>query len=473
MTLEPSSFQTLSRVERVMNAIKERLASRALAAGAKLPSIRRFAASQQVSKSTVVEAYERLVAEGIIQSRPGSGFYVTHHLPPLALAELGPKLDREVDPFWISRQSLEAKDDFLKPGCGWLPASWMPQEEVRRALRFLARAQPSSLADYGTPLGFAPLRQLLANRLERYHIEASANQILLTESGTQAIDFLCRFLLEPGDVVLVDDPCYFNFNALLRVHRVKVVSVAYTPHGPDLAAFETALKTHNPRLYITNSAFHNPTGATLSPAVAHRLLKLAEASNLIIIEDDIFADFEHQPSPRLAAFDHFERVIYIGSFTKTISAAARCGFIVARADWIDGLIDLKIATSFGGDGLVHSDFPTLVLADNPARQNLANIFVSFSPDLRKLPSAKAAMERLKGAQINPAGFVLRGYSALEILAQSLQKAENQDFANLNQTLNNNEFDTPLGKIRFDTKGDANMIDYAIHRWERDTIIAVN
>jgi len=93
--------------------------------------------------------------------------------------------------------------------------------------------------------------------------------------------------------------------------------------------------------------------------------------------------------------------------------------------------------------------------------------------LRKLPSAKAAMERLKGAQINPAGFVLRGYSALEILAQSLQKAENQDFANLNQTLNNNEFDTPLGKIRFDTKGDANMIDYAIHRWERDTIIAVN
>jgi len=351
MTLEPSSFQTLSRVERVMNAIKERLASRALAAGAKLPSIRRFAASQQVSKSTVVEAYERLVAEGIIQSRPGSGFYVTHHLPPLALAELGPKLDREVDPFWISRQSLEAKDDFLKPGCGWLPASWMPQEEVRRALRFLARAQPSSLADYGTPLGFAPLRQLLANRLERYHIEASANQILLTESGTQAIDFLCRFLLEPGDVVLVDDPCYFNFNALLRVHRVKVVSVAYTPHGPDLAAFETALKTHNPRLYITNSAFHNPTGATLSPAVAHRLLKLAEASNLIIIEDDIFADFEHQPSPRLAAFDHFERVIYIGSFTKTISAAARCGFIVARADWIDGLIDLKIATSFGGGAL--------------------------------------------------------------------------------------------------------------------------
>jgi len=138
---------------------------------------------------------------------------------------------------------------------------------------------------------------------------------------------------------------------------------------------------------------------------------------------------------------------------------------------IDQLSD-KI-TFVGGDGLVHSDFPTLVLADNPARQNLANIFASFPPDPRKLPSASAAVEHFKDAQINPAGLALRGYSALEILAQSLEKAGNKDFANLNQSLNRNAFDTPLGEIRFNAKGDANIIDYAIHRWERDTIIAVN
>jgi DNA-binding transcriptional MocR family regulator len=231
----------VTRVEQVMGAIRQRLASRRLVYGSKLPSIRSFAATMQVSKSTVVEAYERLAAERTIGSRPSSGFYVTGHMPPLALSELGPQLDRAVDPFWVSRQSLETNDEFLKPGCGWLPSSWMPDGAIRSAMRSLARADSMSLTDYGTPLGFAPLRQLLAGRIERYHVDISPDQIMLTESGTQAIDLLCRFFLQPGDTVLVDDPCYFNFNALLRVHRVKIVSVPYTPHGPDLDMFEDVL----------------------------------------------------------------------------------------------------------------------------------------------------------------------------------------------------------------------------------------
>ncbi len=89
---------------------------------------------------------------------------------------------------------------------------------------------------------------------------------MLTESGTQAIDLLCRFLIEPGDTVLVDDPCYFTFQALLRAHRAKIVSVAYTPSGPNVELFAETVEEHRPRLYITNSAIHNPTGATLSPS---------------------------------------------------------------------------------------------------------------------------------------------------------------------------------------------------------------
>src|SRR5690606_3707414 len=106
-------------------------------------------------------------------------------------------------------------------------------------------------------------------------MEASPDQIMLTDSGTQAIDLLCRFLLEPGDTVLVDDPCYFNFHALLRAHRARIVSVPYTPTGPDVDAFASTVEEHRPRLYITNSGIHNPTGATLSPVTAHRVLKIA------------------------------------------------------------------------------------------------------------------------------------------------------------------------------------------------------
>jgi DNA-binding transcriptional MocR family regulator len=323
----------------------------------------------QVSVSTVVDAYDRLVAEGAILSRPGSGFYVANHTVPLALSEVGPKLDRAVDPFWVSRQSLEAEDGVLKPGCGWLPPTWLPQDRIRRALRTLSRTDGAALSDYGSPLGLPPLRQLIARRMAERGVEASPDQIMLTESGTQAIDLLCRFLLEPGDTVLIDDPCYFNFQALLRAHRAHMVSVPYTANGPDIEVFATALVEHRPRLYITNSAIHNPTGATLSPVVAHRVLKLADQHALTIIEDDIFADFEHIPAPRLAAFDGLDRVIHIGSFSKTLSAAARCGFVAAKAGWIEGLTDLKIATTFGG-GRLSAELVLNVLSDGGYRKHM-------------------------------------------------------------------------------------------------------
>ncbi|MFI7967503.1 aminotransferase class I/II-fold pyridoxal phosphate-dependent enzyme, partial [Acinetobacter baumannii] len=119
----------------------------------------------------------------------------------------------------------------------------------------------------------------------------------------------------------------------------------------DLEAFKEAIESYNPRLYITNSGIHNPTGATLSLSTAHQLLKLIDQSNLIVIEDDIFSDFEYTPAPRLAALDNLSRVIFIGSFSKTLSASIRCGYIIAKPEWIDQITDLKIATSFSHNGL--------------------------------------------------------------------------------------------------------------------------
>lgn len=361
-----------TRVGLVISTIRRRIDSRSLTPGARLPSVRALARTLSVSVSTVVEAYNRLVADGAILSRPGSGFFVASHIAPLALSEIGPRLDRAVDPFWVSRQSLEAAEGVLKPGCGWLPPSWLPQAGLRRALRGLSRADEATLSDYGTPLGLPALRQLIARRMAGHGVEASPDQIMLTESGTQAIDLLCRFLIEPGDTVLIDDPCYFNFQALLRAHRARIVSVPYTPGGPDIEHFAATLAEHRPRLYITNSGVHNPTGATLSQVVAHRVLNLAEQNDLTIIEDDIFADFEHTAAPRLAAFDGLERVIHIGSFTKTLSAAARCGFVATKPEWIDRLTDLKIATAFGS-GSLNAELVLRVLGDGGYRKHLDHL----------------------------------------------------------------------------------------------------
>ena len=362
------------RTAGVMAAIRERIAGRALAPGDRLPSIRRFAAAMKVSPSTVVEAYDRLAAEGLIRAQRGSGFYVAHAAPaPLRLAEAETPKARAVDPFWVSRQSLDADAAVLKPGCGWLPADWMPNETLRRAIRSLARSDSDLLAYYGGTRGSPALRRLLLGRLAEEGIAAGPDHLMLSNTGTQALDLVCRFLLRPGDTVLVDDPCYFNFQALLKAHQARVVGVPYTPSGPDVAAFEAVLSAERPRLYITNSAIHNPTGATLGPQVAHRLLNAAAAGETIIVEDDIFADFEPEPSTRLAALDGLDRVIRIGSFSKTLSASARCGYIAARPDWIEGLVDLQIATNFGGPNPISSEIIAHMLAGGGYRKHMEEL----------------------------------------------------------------------------------------------------
>jgi DNA-binding transcriptional MocR family regulator len=389
------SEDSLSLVENVMRAVRRRIAARTLAPGAKLPSIRVMAAEMGVSKSTVVEAYDRLAAESVIRSRRGSGFFVAGHLPPLALAEIGPKLDRAIDPLWVSRQVLEAGEGVMMPGCGWLPDSWLASDELRRAMRSVARnADAARLTRYDMPRGLAALRRLLARRQAEQGIEVSPDQIILTDSATQAIDLLCRFLLEPGDTVLVDDPCYFNFHALLKAHRVRVVSVPYTPSGPDVAAFAAALTEHRPRLYLTNVALHNPTGATIAPAVAHRILRLAEQHDLTIIEDEVFVDLEPEPSPRLAAFDGLERVVQVGSFSKALTASARCGYIVARADWIEPLLDLKIAVSYGGSRLP-AELTLAVMTDGSYRHHLDRLRDRLSKTMGE------TITKLKGLGIEP------------------------------------------------------------------------
>ncbi|WP_342363601.1 PLP-dependent aminotransferase family protein [Terrarubrum flagellatum] len=380
----------------VMNAIRARIASRALAADDRLPSIRQFAIAMGVSPSTVVDAYDRLVAEGLIRARRGSGFYVSAMaLPPLALAEDRPPLDRAVDPLWVSRESLDADASTLKPGCGWLPANWMPTDALRRAARALARADDAVLTDYGGTRGATSLRRVLMARFVEEGIETSSAQLMLTSSGTQAVDLICRFLLRPGDTVLVDDPCYFNFRALLRAHQVKIVSAPYTPSGPDIAAFEAVLAAERPRLYVTNSALHNPTGATLSAHAAHRVLNAAAAHDLIIVEDDIFGDFEPEPSPRLAALDGLHRVIRIGSFSKTLSGSARCGYIAARPDWIEDLVNLQVATNFGGPSPIATELIANVLSSGGYRKHMEEL-------RRRLARAqRLTIEKLQRVGIEP------------------------------------------------------------------------
>lgn len=354
----------------VMDHITRRIRSRALMAGDRLPSVRGLARTLHVSPSTVVEAYDVLAAEGTIFARRGAGFFVADRVQPFAVAQTGPQLEREVDPLWVARQSIDAGAEIAKPGCGWLPTDWMPVASLRRAMRRVTRGDSIALTDYGTAQGHDGLRRHVARKLHDQGIGTDPVDVLLTNSGSQALDLICRLLLKPGDTVLVDDPCYFNFQALLRAHQISIVSVPYTQGGPDLQVFETALKEHRPRLYLTNSALHNPTGATITAASAHRVLSLAETYDLLIVEDAIFSEFEPELSPRLAALDGQDRVLTVGSFSKTLSASLRCGYVAARGDWISALTDLQVAINFGGPSPMVTELLHAALTDGSYRKHM-------------------------------------------------------------------------------------------------------
>ncbi|MBX6320392.1 MAG: PLP-dependent aminotransferase family protein [Rhodospirillaceae bacterium] len=334
----------LPLVEQIVAAIRQQVDERRLRPGARLPSIRGFARSHHVSRFTVVEAYDRLVALGYLQSRRGSGFFAAPRQPDDAVPP-APGHEHNDELVWLIRRLLDARPGTILAGGPWLPDSWLDEAGIRRNLRAVARQTGPHLLEYGDPYGYPPLRELLALSLGELGINAGPHQIVLTHGASQGLEFVIRHLLRPGDAALVDDPGYYNLFGNLRLHGVRLVGVERRPDGPDLAALEQAAAEHRPRVYFTQSAMHNPTGSGIGPHAAFRILGIAERHGFRIVEDDIFCDLQPRPTPRLATLDQLERVIYVRSFSKTLSGSLRVGFLVADAATADALADVKMLSA--------------------------------------------------------------------------------------------------------------------------------
>lgn len=329
-------------VHQIVTAVMKQIDDRALRSGARMPSIRQFAADHGVSRFTVVQAYDRLVATGHLRSQQGSGFYVAPRARPRAARETTCRLDSANDILWLLRNALRHDAPEAMPGVGWLPHAWMDEEGIQRSLRALSGKRGGFLTHYGEPAGYLPMRELLQNRLAENGIQAEANQIVLTKGASHALDLIARYLVRPGETVLVDDPGYFNLYGLLKSLNAKIVGVPWNLDGPDTTRMESLLVEHKPRLYFTNTILHNPTGASISQPVAYRMLQLAEKHDLTLIEDDVYGDFMASPATRLATLDQLNRVIYVGGYSKTVSASARVGYLACKRELAEHLTDLKL-----------------------------------------------------------------------------------------------------------------------------------
>lgn len=346
-TLDPQHPTPL--VLQIVDGFRELIRSGVLRPGAKAPSIRQFAHAHGVSVYTVVDAYDRLVALGYFVSRPQSGFFVRSREHAVETASgSGPQY--HFDSMWYLRRVFENRNLRLKPGCGWLPSDWLFGDGLKRSLRALA-AEAIDLGGYGEPKGFTPLRQLVRDLLAEQEIALTSDQVLLTHGSSQAMDLVARRLVRPGDVVLVDEPGYPNLLFSLRFLGARLIGVPRTPQGWDLAALEARIQEHRPKVFFTQPRLQSPTGSVAHLSHLHRVVQLAERHQLHVVENDIYADLDPEPRPSLASLDQLQRVVHIGSFSKTISPNLRVGYVAAHPDVLEDLAQLKMIS-----GLTSSEF---------------------------------------------------------------------------------------------------------------------
>ena len=373
-TPAPQAAQTAPALSRTADAtlteqlsarFAERIRQRLLAPGARLPSVRECARRHAVSPTTVVAAYDQLLAQGLVEARKQRGFFVRDLAAGGArggadragMQQRAPSPPLPISATTLIRGMFQPPGAHPMPGLGTLPADWLDLPMLAGALRKVSQGnQLGALSlQYGEPAGETRLRNALANKLADFGVRASAQQIVTTIGATQALDVVTRTLLRAGDSVLVDEPGWSVEYARLAALGMRVLPVPRGEDGPDLDVMRRVIEAQKPqqrpRLYVTVSVLHNPTGASLSLQSAHRVLKLAQEYGLHIVEDDTYAHLAPAHLPRLAALDALERTIYVSGFSKILAPNWRVGFMAAPLALVDRLVDTKLLTTLTTPGL--------------------------------------------------------------------------------------------------------------------------
>lgn len=295
-----------------------------------------------VGRATLNDALDRLRAQGLIESRQGIGHFVARSpINPMPRAAAR----NPADPLLAVRLALLNENGFLRAGCGFLPEQGLPEAALLRAMRAAVRSPILKPSESNSGEGYLPLRSALRQKIARLGLDATEDQIVTTSGTLASIDLLLRLLLQPGDKVLLDEPGYFfSLRSNVQLHGADIVSIARNEHGLDMPALERVVRTQRPRVYVINSALHNPCGHSLAPAQASQLVALARQYDMHIIEDDVYCDLQSHPTPRLAALGGLAQVSYISGFSKTLSPNIRSSYVVAQPQLAQRLAQLKLAS---------------------------------------------------------------------------------------------------------------------------------
>ena len=356
LTIERLSPQAL--FEQIYDGLRQRIASGVIPEGARLPATRPLAIELGVSRATVVAAYEQLQAEGYVAGRGGAGYFV-NQMTDVELdsdrANSGAAdapfesaiVRREAVTFeskaLTSREPANFKPALFKPGVP--DPRLFPFQKWGRYLARSARNEPEALVFGHDAFGDLLLREAISAHLAEWRgVRATARQIIVTAGSIDALEICIRTLVSRTEAVAMEDPGY----PLLRQFIESLgLACRWLPIDAQGAAVPASQGQGVARLAVVTPSHQFPLGGAMSPARRAEFLAWAEESGGYIIEDDYDSEFRYagRPIPAMASSDPGGQVIYVGSFSKVLSANLRLGFVVVP----DALIE-KFATTLVGLG---------------------------------------------------------------------------------------------------------------------------
>jgi len=312
--------------------------------GFRLPPERKLAESLGINRSTVLNAYRELKAEGLIESRIGQGTVVLSYLQEESVS--GSVNIQE--PSWnliFNRHSSEIGSNIVKDlltlasrrdVISFATGIASPQTSPLEALEGIEE-QLVGLKNYRALLhtpteGFATLRETICGLMQKRGVFCQVDEVMVLSGSQQGIDLSARILLDPGDIVVVEDPSYFPAVQAFKANGARVMGVPVDENGMVIDVLEQLLQRYRPKLIYTIPTFHNPTGAEMDLERRKRLLELAYKYRVMILEDDAYGDlcYEGCLLPTLKSMDNHGYVIYLSTFSKNIYSGLRLGWITAH-----------------------------------------------------------------------------------------------------------------------------------------------
>lgn len=355
MKWKPNRHSHLTIQEQIVDWIKSRIERGDWTVGTKIPTQRQLAMEFNVNRSTVQLALDELKADGLLESKMGSGVFVANNSWNVLLDRAQPNWQQHIGssiykPNYHTIQLIneyEQMDHIIRLGTGELSPELLPTKEIEQSLKEISL--DSKAIGYSSPQGSEKLRGILCNYLKKRGIQTTPENILIVSGALQALQLIAIGLLEEGSIIFQEQPSYLNSVHPFQSAGMRMISVSRDSHLTDNMR---TFKRKRQSIFYCVPTLHNPTGQNWSMEEKKRLYNACKELQIPIIEDDVYHELLFEPSyPAIKSFDTSGQVLYIGSVSKTLSPGLRIGWVVAPTPVTQRLADIKMQTDYGSSAV--------------------------------------------------------------------------------------------------------------------------